>query len=570
MVSGLEVRDREKAAKDGDSLADRWFKLTDVEQLLAAQLSWPKDRDFIVSDTHVLIVSATGDGHLVVDGRFVALRPGTTVVCTPGQLIEPGLSSLAKGLYVLRFKVAAPDARDSPVDADEREAQSTPGLAGKRELPPSIVVPLCEAMRERWLQRTASARLRCEAGLLELLGMALDNPEHRTEQAIDEVKAMLDRQYRDEMTVEQLAETAGLSRFHFMRLFKLKFGKGVTEYITELRLADAKRLMTEQANLSLRDIAFQVGYKNETYFSRLFKKQTGMAPAIYVKNSRIKVAAYSWVNIGQLLALQTIPYAAPMDHYWTDYYRSKFGRDVAVPLSHQYEFNREALRKAQPDYIVAIDLLIDEQEQMRLRAIAPTLFLPWAADWREHLRMTASFLSRTDAAESWLREYEQKAAETREAVRRIVKDDTVLIVNVFRDQLLLWGRRAGTALYDDLRLATPEGVAGFDWTRPATAGQLADFQADRVLMNVSADSASMSTWRKLLRSEEWGQMPAVRQQRVHATFGYDGLEAPWNNYSAYPFGRFMQDAPQLFAEGGLEGNKAMTEEFGYEARRVGS
>lgn len=569
-MSGLEEREGETPVASGASLADRWFKLTDVGLLLAAQLKWPEKRDFIVSDKHVAIVSATGDGHLVVDGRFVALRPGLTFVCRPGQLIEPGLSGKAKGLYILQFRVAIePDTGCS--SAEEREWRPPmPELAGIRELAPSVVLPLCETMRERWLQRSASARLRCEAGLLELLGMALDNPEHRTEQAIDEAKTMLDRHYREEITIERLAESAGLSRFHFMRLFKLKFGKGVTEYVTELRLADAKRMMAERENRSLRDIAYQVGYKNETYFSRIFKKQTGMAPAVYAKNCRLKVAAYSWVNIGQLLALQTIPYAAPMDQYWTDYYRNKYGRDVAVPLSHQYEFNREALRKARPDYIVAIGGLVDEQEQQRLRAIAPTLFLPWEADWREQLRLTARFLQKTDAAESWLREYERKAAEARQAVGRIVKEDALLVANVFRDELLVWGNRAATAFYDDLRLTPPGGVTEFPWTKSVAAEQLADFQAERILLNVSADSLSMTTWRRLLRSEEWARLPAVRLGRVHVTFRYDGLESPWNNYAAYPLGRFMQDAPRLFVEGGLEGNKAMAEELGYEARRVGS
>lgn len=82
---------------------------------------------------------------------------------------------------------------------------------------------------------------------------------------------MLEQHYTEDITIDRLAATAGLSRYHFMRLFKEKFGKGVIEYVTDLRLKEARRLMRGQTKLSLTDIAYKVGYKNETYFSNMFK-----------------------------------------------------------------------------------------------------------------------------------------------------------------------------------------------------------------------------------------------------------------------------------------------------------
>ncbi|OCT14166.1 hypothetical protein A8709_25330 [Paenibacillus pectinilyticus] len=80
-------------------------------------------------------------------------------------------------------------------------------------------------------------------------------------------------------------------------------------------------LLMENPKLKLCEVAKQVGYNDEYYFIRKFKQLVGIPPATYMKNRQRKVAAYSFANIGQLLALKIEPFAAPMDHYWTDMYR---------------------------------------------------------------------------------------------------------------------------------------------------------------------------------------------------------------------------------------------------------
>ncbi|MDR6549587.1 AraC family transcriptional regulator [Paenibacillus qinlingensis] len=284
-----------------------------------------------------------------------------------------------------------------------------------------------------------------------MLSLVLQNEEHKTAIALEYAKFMLERDFTEEITIDALAARAGLSRFHFMRLFKEKFGKGVIEYVTELRLSKSKELMRELPQASIKEIAFQVGYKNEIYFSNNFKKHMGMAPALYLKNTKMKVAAYSWVNIGQLLALQIIPYAAPMDHYWTDFYRNKYAYDVSVPLSHHYGFNLAALQQAKPDYIIGIDTWVPKEGQDKLAEISPALFLPWDRNWREHLMLIGEFLGKEREAEKWLQNYDLKAADVRDTVQMTLKKETVLVVLFHHQDIQVWGRLAGTVLYDDLQ-----------------------------------------------------------------------------------------------------------------------
>lgn len=346
----MNTDDNQPHIEDENPLSNMWYKLTAVERIELKDMNWPQERDFISADSLLLLVSDTTDGRLVINGRYIPLRPGTAFLCRPGQLIEIGLPALAEqGIYLLRFQAAAMKQILS-ADSSFQPIHTFPGEGEAIQLTASVVLPLCKMICSNWQVGTLADRFRCEAGFYELLSMVLQNEEHKTEMALEYAKFALERDYAEEITIEQLAATAGLSRFHFMRLFKEKFGKGVIEYVTELRLTKAKELMRELPNGSIRDIAFQVGYKNEIYFSNMFKKHMGMAPAVYLKNSKMKVAAYSWVNFGQLLALQIIPYAAPMDQYWTDYYRNKYAFDVIVPLSHHYDFNREALEQSSPDF----------------------------------------------------------------------------------------------------------------------------------------------------------------------------------------------------------------------------
>ncbi|MEK3885443.1 AraC family transcriptional regulator [Paenibacillus sp. PL2-23] len=84
--------------------------------------------------------------------------------------------------------------------------------------------------------------------------------------------------YRDELSVELLSGIAGLSRFHFSRLFKELTGRTVTEYVTAARLDKADHLL-RTTKLTVSEIAAETGFHDIYYFSRTFKKYKGMPPS---------------------------------------------------------------------------------------------------------------------------------------------------------------------------------------------------------------------------------------------------------------------------------------------------
>jgi len=84
----------------------------------------------------------------------------------------------------------------------------------------------------------------------------------------------------EEFTLDQLAAQAGLSKFHFSRLFKSATGVSPSQYHINLRMDAARRLLRETKK-SVVDVALDVGYSNPSHFAQLFRRETGLSPSDY-------------------------------------------------------------------------------------------------------------------------------------------------------------------------------------------------------------------------------------------------------------------------------------------------
>src|SRR3546814_13524249 len=80
-----------------------------------------------------------------------------------------------------------------------------------------------------------------------------------------------------DLTLTELAEAAGFSRFHFLRAFRREVGVTPHAYLTGRRIAAAKRLLDGDQALS--EVALACGFYDQSHFSRSFKGCTGVPPA---------------------------------------------------------------------------------------------------------------------------------------------------------------------------------------------------------------------------------------------------------------------------------------------------
>jgi AraC family transcriptional regulator len=84
----------------------------------------------------------------------------------------------------------------------------------------------------------------------------------------------------EDFNLDQLAAQAGLSKFHFHRLFKSAVGVSPAHYHINLRMDQAKRLLRETKE-SVVSIALDVGYANPSHFAQIFRRETGLTPSDY-------------------------------------------------------------------------------------------------------------------------------------------------------------------------------------------------------------------------------------------------------------------------------------------------
>ena len=65
------------------------------------------------------------------------------------------------------------------------------------------------------------------------------------------------------------------------RVFKQQTGRTPTRFLTDLRIGRARKMLTDHPDAEVKEIAAQLGFTDQGYFSRLFKKETGKSPAEY-------------------------------------------------------------------------------------------------------------------------------------------------------------------------------------------------------------------------------------------------------------------------------------------------
>ena len=98
-----------------------------------------------------------------------------------------------------------------------------------------------------------------------------------------QVKNFINKNYQDEIRLPQLSDLAGMSPSAFSRFFKLHTGRNLTEYIIDIRLGAASRMLVDTAQ-SVSEISFKCGFNNLSNFNRIFKKKKGCSPTEFREN----------------------------------------------------------------------------------------------------------------------------------------------------------------------------------------------------------------------------------------------------------------------------------------------
>ena len=109
-------------------------------------------------------------------------------------------------------------------------------------------------------------------------------PDPRVRGLAERARLVIDEGYSRRISLNSLATDLAVSKEHLSRIFKKKFGVTVTEYIHQVRIESARRLMAS-GDYSLKQICYETGYQSYNDFYRNFRKVTGVSPKGFVEKS---------------------------------------------------------------------------------------------------------------------------------------------------------------------------------------------------------------------------------------------------------------------------------------------
>lgn len=92
---------------------------------------------------------------------------------------------------------------------------------------------------------------------------------------------------REDLSAEVLCKTFDISKSHLYKLSEQSFGMGIAEHVRNIRLHNAKSLLGD-TNMPIYEIADQVGIIDYNYFTKVFKRETGMLPTTYRKENTMR------------------------------------------------------------------------------------------------------------------------------------------------------------------------------------------------------------------------------------------------------------------------------------------
>ncbi len=100
---------------------------------------------------------------------------------------------------------------------------------------------------------------------------------------VQKVKDYIDANFKDDIRLQVLADLANMTPTAFSRFFKLRTAKSISEYIIDVRLGHAARMLAD-STMAVVEICYRCGFNNISNFNRIFKRKKGLTPTEFREN----------------------------------------------------------------------------------------------------------------------------------------------------------------------------------------------------------------------------------------------------------------------------------------------
>lgn len=231
-----------------------------------------------IRNYYLFVLVNEGEATFFHKNGVIRLKKHDLLVMCPGEKIhyiaETPWSIQWVGLYgqtVEKYmRLLSIDGEDPIVEVEEYDDMET----------------LLDDLYEMMGDRSEYSRCRQIALIYQFFSLLLRNSSKKSVVDIPEsAKRIIDYNFNKNITVKDISNMLYLSPEHLTRQFTDRYRLSPKEYLIEKRIAFAKKLLTE-STACIREISNSVGYEDQLYFSRIFKKKTGLSPLEFRKQSR--------------------------------------------------------------------------------------------------------------------------------------------------------------------------------------------------------------------------------------------------------------------------------------------
>ncbi|WP_315794644.1 AraC family transcriptional regulator [Paenibacillus sp. BIC5C1] len=336
---------------------------------------------------------------------------------------------------------------------------------------------------------------------------------------IKQICAYMQQHVDADLNRAALARMTGFNASYFSSLFRKETGWSFGDYLNRLRLDEAKRLLFT-TNDSLQDIAMRTGFSDGSYLSKTFKKHVHITPSAFRQLQQTEqIAAVQFV--GALLSIELTPIMTTQEVAGSSLLLEEDLQDTVITNNSEM---LERLREVKPELILAPTYFYHFPEVLKeMEQVAPVIMLNWGTmDKLEEVSQVGRLFGREQEAKEWIFRYKARVLAARELLQQfILPEETVGTYELNYDQRWLMPHdkvRSAYNLYRALKLHPPARIQTevLEQDRPLfiTEEDLPNYTADHMFVILPASDYGEDL-EKLLSRQIWRRLVTEDGCRVY-------------------------------------------------------
>lgn len=222
---------------------------------------------------HGLTLLLSGSAVLTIEDRHLQLEAGSILLQQKSDTYQLSFSG-EENVYIVISYMAQPSPTLMALLPDRRFV--TPHTQKYRDL--------FENVLHLWHSSAVCSQARLCAAVQELLCCIIQEHHRKDAEAAashaEKALRFLEKNFAAQLTCGQVADAVGLSASHLSQLFRRHYGTSMIRCLNEIRIRQAKTMICSGI-FTLQEVAEACGFRNEYYFSRVFKQYTGTPPGKY-------------------------------------------------------------------------------------------------------------------------------------------------------------------------------------------------------------------------------------------------------------------------------------------------